>query len=103
MVLFYFLLAMMGYVTGAVPGHSPGYPRKKLTGRPWWFELPAITHNYRVDSMAKPEIATERTRLSIPFDDRQRAIRCGQQLIDGGNALDYVKKKRCGMHSRGPT
>lgn len=25
------------HVTGAVPGHSPGYPREKLTGRPWWY------------------------------------------------------------------
>ncbi len=51
--------------------------------------------------MAKPEIATERTRLSIPFDDRQRAIRAAGKLADGSNALDYVKEERCGMHSRG--
>ncbi|WP_124036784.1 hypothetical protein [Klebsiella pneumoniae] len=50
--------------------------------------------------MAKPEIATERTRLSIP-DDRQRAIRAAGKLADSGNALDYVKEERCGMHSRG--
>ncbi len=44
--------------------------------------------------MAKPEIATERTRLSIPFDDRQRAIRAAGKLADGSNALDYVKEEK---------
>ena len=44
--------------------------------------------------MAKPEIATERTRLSIPFDDRQRAIRAVGKLADGSNALDYVKEEK---------
>ena len=44
--------------------------------------------------MAKPEIATERTRLSIPFDDLQRAIRAAGKLADGSNALDYVKEEK---------
>ena len=44
--------------------------------------------------MAKSEIATERTRLSIPFDDRQRAIRAAGKLADGSNALDYVKEEK---------
>ena len=44
--------------------------------------------------MAKPEIATERTRLSIPFADRQRAIRAAGKLADGSNALDYVKEEK---------
>ncbi len=44
--------------------------------------------------MAKPEIATERTRLSIPFDDRQRAIRAAGKLADGSNALDYVEEEK---------
>ncbi|MFL3224131.1 LPD7 domain-containing protein [Klebsiella pneumoniae] len=44
--------------------------------------------------MAKPEIATERTRLSIPFDDRQRVIRAAGKLADGSNALDYVKEEK---------
>ena len=44
--------------------------------------------------MAKPEIATERTRLSIPFDDRHRATRAAGKLADGSNALDYVKEEK---------
>ncbi|HFS7935873.1 TPA: hypothetical protein ACH2H9_005260 [Klebsiella pneumoniae] len=54
--------------------------------------------------MAKPEIATERTRLSIPFDDRQRAIRAAGKLADGSNALDYVKEEKVWYaQPRGPT
>ncbi|WP_185955032.1 hypothetical protein [Klebsiella pneumoniae] len=53
--------------------------------------------------MAKPEIATERTRLSIPFDDRQRAIRAAGKLADGSNALDYVKEEKVWYAQPGPT
>nr|WP_228284716.1 LPD7 domain-containing protein [Klebsiella pneumoniae]QQM12577.1 TraC [Klebsiella pneumoniae subsp. pneumoniae] len=52
--------------------------------------------------MAKPEIATERTRLSIPFDDRQRAIRAAGKLADGSNALDYVKEEMVWYAQPGP-
>lgn len=43
---------------------------------------------------AKPEIATERTRLSIPFDDNQRAIRAAGKLKSGENALDFDKDEK---------
>ncbi|WP_459515140.1 toprim domain-containing protein, partial [Erwinia amylovora] len=44
--------------------------------------------------MAKPEIATERTRLTIPWDDRERAMRAAGRLADGSNALDYVREEK---------
>ncbi|PXV70859.1 toprim domain-containing protein, partial [Pantoea sp. PNA 03-3] len=44
--------------------------------------------------MAKPEIATERTRLAIPWDDRERAMRAAGRLADGSNALDYVREEK---------
>lgn len=43
---------------------------------------------------AKPEIATERTRLSIPFDDNQRAIRAAGKLKTGENALEFDKEEK---------
>ena len=44
--------------------------------------------------MAKPEIATERTRLAIPWDDRERAMRAAGRRADGSNALDHVREEK---------
>jgi putative DNA primase/helicase len=42
----------------------------------------------------KPEIATERTRLAIPYDDRQRAIAAAGKLSNGENALELDREAK---------
>ena len=42
----------------------------------------------------KPEIATERTRLAIPYEDRNRAIKAAGKLSNGENALELDREAK---------
>ncbi|HBW5254067.1 TPA: hypothetical protein ME689_004874, partial [Klebsiella pneumoniae] len=42
----------------------------------------------------KPEIATERTRLAVPYEDRMRAIKAAGKLSNGENALELDREAK---------